>query len=122
MMNAEKDYELIGRFIYGAGRLNFRLALMMDQMGKPIVLEAPSERIALAASARVTDAMFARLPVSDGDKAQFSALMQSLVTLGGQLDSLDRLSADDFADCAAGTASALDALPRFAAIVDGLRA
>lgn len=121
-MSAEKDYELIGRFIYGAGRLNFRLALMMDRMGKPIVSEAPGDRIALVASAREADAMFARLPVSDADKAQFSALMPRPVTLGVQLDSLDRLSADDFADCAAGTAAALDALPRFAAIVDGLRA
>lgn len=122
MMEKEKGYEQVGRFIYGAGRVSFTLALIMEQMGKPLVPAAPGERIDLAASALEADAMFARLAASDGDKAQFSTLMQRLVTLGGQLDLLDSLSADDFAACAAGTSAALEALPRFGMIVDGLRA
>jgi hypothetical protein len=122
MMKKEMDYEQVGRFIYGAGRVSFTLALMMQQMGKPLVPTAPGERNDMAASALEADAMFARLAASDGDKAQFSALMQGLVALGGQLDLLDRLSADDFAAGADGVTAALDALPRFGAIIDGLRA
>lgn len=121
-MKTKKDYEQIGSFIYGAGRVNSALALMMQKMGRPIVPDAPGKRIALAASAHEADAMFARLPASDSEKAQFSSLMQSLATLGGQLDLLDSLSADDFAACAAGIAAAQDALPRFGAVVDGLLA
>ncbi|MDQ2989177.1 MAG: hypothetical protein M3R60_08765 [Pseudomonadota bacterium] len=122
MMEKEKDYEQVGRFIYGAGRVGVTLALMMQQMGKPLVPAAPGERNDLAASAREADAMFARLAASDGEKAQFSALMQGLVALGGQLDLLDSLGADDFAAGADGVTVALDSLPRFGAIVDGLRA
>ena len=119
MMEPAKNYEEIGRFIYGAGRVNTSLATMMQTMGKPMLA---GERTVLAANALEADAMFARLPASDGDKAQFSSLMQSLAALGGQLDLLDRLSDGDFASCAAGIAAAQDALPRFDAIVDGLYA
>ena len=121
-MDADKDYETIGRFIYGAHRIDFALALMMQKMGKPIVAAPPGERIDLATNALEADAMFARLPASDDAKAQFSSLMQSLVTFGRQLDALDSLGAADFAACAAGTSAALGALPRFGAMVDELRA
>ena len=119
-MEEKRDFAQIGRFIYGTHRLNFELALWMELMGKPLVTLAPGERIALAAEAAEADAMFARLAASDAVKAEFSALMQSLAWLDGQLGRIADLSAQEVAGCAAATASALGALPRFRAVLDEL--
>lgn len=119
-MDTERDYELIGRFIYGAHRAGFQLTLLMERMGKPLVVSDPGDKMLLAEDAVEAQAMFARLPASAEVKAQFSAQMQSLVVVAERLGRVASLAPEELSECTSATAAALGALPRYRAMIDDL--
>jgi hypothetical protein len=119
-MNADLDYEQIGRFIYSAHRAGFQLSLLMDRMGKSLAPMQPGEKMNLAEDAAEADALFARLPTSAELKAEFSVLMQSLKLIAERLDRVAALTAEEVAAGTAATSAALQDLPRYRAMIDDL--
>ena len=93
--DAAKDYEQIGRFIYGSQRLQFELAGVMDLLAKTDAERALAHDPDLAVRANAAAAMFDRLEVDHAVKAEFRALMLSVTGLEVSTEAIKHLRGAD---------------------------
>ncbi|MDL2355886.1 MAG: serine hydrolase [Pseudomonadota bacterium] len=119
----EADYKQIGRLIYGSTRLEGELAAMMQSMARSDAERAQTYEHDLALRAAGAAAMFDRLALDAGTKAEFKALMDKAAGLGvhggRQAQTLLAMSPGVLAARNADLAAVQAALPRFSAMAAG---